>query len=80
MRPKGGAPEKEIPFATLKEYMLDFFLMDDFMGIFTKETSKQKKFMNSNLTLFIIIIVIISNIVIQIIYFLSFFWTILPES
>lgn len=54
--------------------------MDDFMGIFTKETSKQKKFMNSNLTLFIIIIVIISNIVIQIIYFLSFFRTILPES
>lgn len=62
-------PDRETSFTPLNENMLDFLLMDDFKGVFTKETSKQKRFMNPNLTLFIIIIVIIINIVIQIIYF-----------
>lgn len=64
----GGVPEREIPFTTLKEYMLDFFFSWTSLWEFS-QTRKQKRFMNSNLTLFIIIIVILSNIVIQIIYF-----------
>lgn len=71
--------ERDKPSTTLNENMLDSFfslLMDNFKGIFTKETSQQKRFMNPNLTLFIMIIVIIIIIVIQIIYFhcLVFFY------
>lgn len=75
----GDVPDRAAPFKTLNENMLDFFflvLMDNLKGIFTKETSKQKRFMTLNLTLFIVIIVIIIIIVIQIIYFhcLVFFY------
>lgn len=40
---EGAVPDRGILFTTLKENMLDFLLMDDFKGILTKETSKQKK-------------------------------------
>lgn len=48
--------------------MLDFFAHGQFLKKVFYKGNKQKKFMNPNLTLFIIIIVIII-IIIQIIYF-----------
>lgn len=40
---EGDVPDKAIPFTTLNENMLDFLLMDDFKGIFTKENKLTKK-------------------------------------
>lgn len=57
--------------------MLDFLLMDNFKRNFHKRNKQTKKFMNPNLTLFILIIVIIIIIVIiviQIIYFHCLFF------
>lgn len=66
------------PVCNINENMLDFFLlMDNFKGIFTNEREQTKRFMNPNLTLFIIIIVIIIVIVIQIIYFHCLFFLLL---
>lgn len=71
-----GRPRQSNPLHNIKWKYAGFLLMDNFKINFQKRNKQTKRFMNPNLTLFIIIIVIIIIviIVIQIIYFHCLFF------